>query len=194
MNTQNKLFIRKKEKMKISATVPKKKTPIGRNSKFFSPKDAEIQIHYMQEYLEEFANQTIILYQVDFDKTKVDDLYKESKKDAVRFKTPVELPVVYEIAKSEMKSYNSQTMKGIYSKPGKLTFTVLIRTLEEKNCDINRGDYIGVQLDTDHREYWTVTDDGRVNAMSNGFTLYGTTAQYRTVECAYVDPNEFKDR
>ena len=154
--------------MKLDATVPKKKTPIGRNSKFFSPKDAEIQIHYMQEYLEEFANQTVILYQVDFDKTKVDDLYKESKKDAVRFKTPVELPVIYEIAKSEMKSYNSQTMKGIYSKPGKLTFTVLIRTLEEKKCDIN--------------------------AMSNGFTLYGTIPQYRTIECAYVDPNEFKDR
>lgn len=180
--------------MKLDATVPKKKTPIGRNSKFFSPKDAEIQIHYMQEYLEEFANQTVILYQVDFEKTKVDDLYKESKKDAVRFKTPIELPVIYEIAKSEMKSYNSQTMKGIYSKPGKLTFTVLIRTLEEKKCDINRGDYIGVQLDTEHREYWTVTDDGRVNAMSNGFTLYGTIPQYRTIECAYVDPNEFKDR
>ena len=122
------------------------------------------------------------------------DIYKESKKDAVRFKTPIELPVIYEIAKSEMKSYNSQTMKGIYSKPGKLTFTVLIRTLEEKKCDINRGDYIGVQLDTEHREYWTVTDDGRVNAMSNGFTLYGTIPQYRTIECAYVDPNEFKDR
>lgn len=180
--------------MKIDATIPKKKTPVTRNSKFFSQKDTELQLHYMQEYLEEFANQTIILYQVDLEKTKVDDLYKESKKDAVRFKTPVELPVVYEISKGEMRSYNSQTMKGIYAKPGKLTFTVLIRTLEENNCDINRGDYIGVQLDTMHREYWVVTDDGRVNSMANQFTLYGTTPQFRTIECAYVDPNEFKDR
>lgn len=180
--------------MKLDAVIPKKKTPVTRNSKFFSKKDTELQLHYMQEYLEEFANQTIILYQVDLEKTKVDDLYKESKKDAVKFKTPIELPVVYEIYKGEMKSYNSQTMKGIYAKPGKLTFTVLIRTLEENNCDINRGDYIGVQLDTVHREYWVVTDDGRVNSMANQFTLYGTTAQFRTIECAYVDPNEFKDR
>lgn len=180
--------------MKLDATVPKRKTPIARNKKFFSPKDAELQIHYMEEYLEEFANQTVILYQVDYEKTKVDDLYKESKKDSVRFKTPVELNVVYEIAKGEMKSYNSSSMKGVYAKPGKLTFTVLTRTLEENSCDINRGDYIGVQIDPIHREYWTVTDDGKVNAMSNQYTLYGTVPVFRTIECAPVDPNEFKDK
>lgn len=179
--------------MKLDATTPKRKTPVRRNNKFLGHHDIELQQHFMEEYMEQYMSQSVILYQVDYEKTKVNDLYKETKKDAVRFKTPVELTVVYEIARGEVKSYNNQAMKGVYAKPGKLTFTVRIRELEEKKCDIRRGDYIGVQIDTEHREYWTVTDDGRVNAMSNPFTLFGTEPVFRTIECAPVDANEFND-
>lgn len=168
-----------------------RKNPIKRNSKFFDAEDFEMELNYMKEYIEEDANQTIILYQVDLNQTKVNDLYKESKKDNVRFKPPIELNVVYEIKDGELKTYDSQLMKGVYSKIGTLTFSVLIKTLEENNCDINRGDYIGVQINSQEREYWVVVDDGRVNSTSNKFSLYGTKPYARTIECAPVDKNEF---
>ena len=72
-----------------------------------------------------------------------------------------------------------------------MTFSVLLKTLEEYDCDIVRGDYIGVQITPDHREYFTVTDDGRVGAMSNKMTLYGTRPYARTITAAQVDLNEF---
>jgi hypothetical protein len=168
-----------------------KKIPITRNNKFFCDEEFDLENEFSMEYLEQDANQTVILYRVDLEKTKVDDIYKEASKDAIRFSTPIELPVIFDIADAEMKAYNNKLQKGLYAQTGKLTFSVLLKTLEERHCDISRGDYIGVQIDSNHREYFTVTDDGRVNSYGNKFTLYGTKPYARTIQCASVDLNEF---
>ena len=168
-----------------------KKVPIKRNTKFFSMEDFDLELDFAKEYIEQDANQTIILYRVDLEKTKVNDIYKEASKDSIRFLTPIELPVVYEVGDAEMKAYGTKIQKGIYSQTGKLTFSVLISTLEEYGCDISRGDYIGVQIDSNHIEYFTVTDDGRVATTSNRFTMYGTKPYARKIECASVDLGEF---
>lgn len=176
----------------INTGVPTaKKVPIKRNTKFFSTQDFDLEMEFAKEYIEEDANQTIILYRVDLQKTKVNDIYKEAGKDAIRFYPPIELPVVFEIADAELKAYEGRKQKGLYAQPGKLTFSVLISTLEEYGCDISRGDYIGVQIDSEHRLYYTVTDDGRVGSMSNRFTMYGTKPFARKIECAAVDSVEF---
>lgn len=168
-----------------------KKVPIKRNTKFFSGEDFDLELEFAKEYIEQDANQTVILYRVDLDKTKVNDIYKEASKDAIRFKTPIEIPVIYEINDAELKAYGTKMQKGIYAQTGKLTFSVLISTLEEYDCDISRGDYIGIQIDSTHREYFTVTDDGRVASTSNRFTMYGTKPFARKIECASVDLGEF---
>jgi hypothetical protein len=168
-----------------------KKLPIKRNTKFFSGEDFDLELDFAKEYIEQDANQTVILYRVDLSKTKVNDVYKEASKDEIRFLTPIELPVVYEISDAEIKAYGTKTQKGLYAQTGKLSFTVLISTLEEYGCDISRGDYIGIQIDSTHREYFTVTDDGRVASTSNKFSLYGTKPYARKIECASVDLGEF---
>ena len=169
----------------------RKKVPIKRNNKFFSEEDFELELDFAKEYIEQDANQTIILYQVDYSKTKVNDIYKEAQKDSIRFLSPIELPVIYEVDDAELKAYGNKIQKGVYAQTGKLKFSVLISTLEEYNCDISRGDYIGVQIDSKHREYFTVTNDGRVGSMSNRFTMYGKVPYARQIECASVDKNEF---
>lgn len=168
------------------------KVPIKRNTKFFGKEDFDLEHDFGLEYMEQDANQTVILYQVDLDKTKVNDVYKEATKDAIRFKTPIEVPCVYEIQDAEMKPYNQKLVKGVYAKPGKLTFSVLLKTLEELKCDIKRGDYIGVQIDEQTRIYFTVTNDGIVQSFANKNTLYGTKPYYRTIECAPVDYSDFE--
>lgn len=169
----------------------RKKTPVKRNNMFFSSEDFDMEMMFTEEYLEHDANQTVILYQVDYSKTQVNDIYNEANKNAVRYKTPVEIPVVYEIQDAELKAYDSQQMKGYYVKTGKLIFSVLYRTLEEYGADINRGDYIGIQINPQHREYFTVADDGKVGSFSNKFSMYGTMPYARTITCASVDINEF---
>lgn len=167
------------------------KVPVTRNNKFFGMEDFDLEVGFATEYLEQDANQEIILYQVDLEKTKVNDTYNEATKDAIRFKTPIVLPVIYEIADAETKAYNSKIQTGYYAKTGKLTFSVLLSTLEENHCDISRGDYIGIQINTEHREYFTVVDDGRVNMTSNKFTMFGTKPYARQIIAVSIDSNEF---
>ena len=170
----------------------KRKTPIKRNNKFFSGEDYDLEMEFATEYMEQDANQTIILYQVDYEKTKVNDIYNEAEKDKIRFKTPIELTVIYDLQDAETKAYKENISKGIYVKPGKLVFSVLLKELEENNCDINRGDYIGVMVNENFTIYYTVADDGKVQMTSNKNTIYGKKPYFRQITANYVDPSEMQ--
>ena len=58
----------------------RRRNPIKRNAKFFSKEDFDLEIDIGKEYLEQDAGQTVILYEVDLNKTKVSDIYKEAQK------------------------------------------------------------------------------------------------------------------
>ena len=169
-----------------------RKNPIKRNNMFFSKSDFDLEMEIARGYMEEDMNQTIILFEVDLSKTNVNDIYHEASKKNIRFKTPIELTVRYEITNAEMRSYDKSFNKGVYSKPGILDFTILNSTLEEVKRDIKRGDYIGVQITPEEILYFTVYDDGKVASYSNANTLYGVKPFYRQVKCNYVDPSEFE--
>ena len=178
--------------MEFNRTTLKRKNPIKRNNKFFGGEDFNLEMDFAREYMEQDANQTVVLYQVDLQKTKVNDIYKEANKSEIRFKSPIELTCIYEIEEAEVKAYSEQNSKGMYAKPGKLTFSVLITELEEKECDINRGDFIRVDITPEYHIFFTVTDDGRVNTSANKNTIYGKVPYFRRCTGAYVDPVDFQ--
>lgn len=169
-----------------------KKNPIKRNQLFFSKSDFDLEIDLAKEYLESDMNQTIVLFEVELSKINTNDIYHETSKKNIRFKPPIELTVRYEIMPSEMRSYEKNFNKGVYSKPGILDFTILNSTLEEVGRDIKRGDYIGVQITPEEMLYFTVFDDGKVASYANVNTLYGVKPFYRQIKCNYVDPAEFE--
>ena len=169
-----------------------RKNPINRNRMFFSETDFDLEIEFAQDYMEQDMNQTIVLFEVDLSKTNTNDIYHEANKKNIRFKSPVELTVRYEINNAEMRSYDKTNNKGIYSKPGILNFTVLNKTLEQVERDIKRGDYVGVQITPEEMIYFCVFDDGKVANYANSNTLYGIKPFFRQVKCNYVDPSEFE--
>lgn len=169
-----------------------RKNPINRNKMFFSNEDFNLEMEIARDYMEHDMNQTVILFEVDLSKTNANDIYHEASKKNIRFKTPVELTVRYEITESQMRSYDKSNNKGVYAKPGTLEFTILNATLEEVDRDIKRGDYIGVQITSEEMIYFSVYDDGKVAAYSNMNTLYGVKPFFRKVKCNYVDPSEFE--
>lgn len=171
--------------VKLSTDNIRRKNPINRNNLFFSDEQMNVQIGIGMEYVNRILNQTVVLYEVDLDKTNMGEVYAESDFNNIVFKTPVELNVVYKLDKHELKSYDKTAIKGYYAKVGKLEFGIYTKELEENDCDIKRGDYIGLQVTPDHMEYFTVTDDGRIN-YDNAHTYYGTKPFYRTVKCAVV--------
>ena len=170
--------------MQLTTENIKRKNPINRNNMFTSKGQVSLQIRMGMEYLR-VLNQTVVVYQVDRENTKVDDIYNEAKYTELSFKTPVEINVLYKLDKPELKTYDTQGVKGYYVKMGQLTFSVYQRELEENDCDIKRGDYIGLQVTPEHMEYFIVADDGRVN-YDNAHTMWGTVPYYRTVTCTIV--------
>lgn len=163
--------------------------PINRNNKFFSKEEFDFELELGMEYLEEDVNQSVILYEIDLESTNLNSVYKETDKNNIRFKTPKELSVIYEIEEANTKSYNTKTSTGVYSINGNLKFGVFQRTLDEQECDIKRGDYIGIAVDVNKIIYFTVTNDGKINT-DNGHTMWGTKPIFRTIECAPLDIND----
>ena len=100
--------------IQFNNTSIRRRNPITRNDKFFSKEDFDLEVEFSKEYIEQDANQTVILYEVDLNQTKVNDIYQEAEKDAIRFKQPVEIPVVFTIDGAEMKSYSNQQIRGRY--------------------------------------------------------------------------------
>ena len=177
----------------MTTTDIKRKNPINRNNFFTSQDQINFQIGIGMEYVNKIVNQTVVLYEIDRENTKVNDIYNEANLDNLVFKTPVELNVLYRLDKSELKTYDTETIKGYYVKVGQLTFSIFEKELEENGCDIKRGDYIGLQVTPEHMEFFVVADDGRVN-YDNAHTLWGTVPYYRSVVCTVVsDVNETRN-
>ena len=170
-----------------------KKVPINRNNLFYSEEDFAFETEIGKDYIEQDCNQTVILYQIDMEKTNRDSLYGETKSNEVMFKPPIELHVVYTVNQGELSSYNKTKNLGTYVKSGTLTFGVFQATLDELGVDIKNGYYIGVQVTPTHREYYVVTNDGR-NNFDNKHSPFGYKPSYRSVSCAYVDTNEFNGK
>lgn len=171
-----------------------RRIPINRNNMFYSEDDYLLEMEIGKNYLEEDVNQTVILYEVDLDKTNLDELYNESKKDGVVFKTPVELHCLYTIEQSSLESYDKTKNLGTYVKSGKLKFGIFQSTLDELGCEIKVGDYVGIVVSPTHIEYYTVTNDGR-NNFDNAHTTFGYKSAYRSIEAAPVSgENEFNGK
>jgi hypothetical protein len=98
---------------------------------------------------------------------------------------------MYEIKDSEIKSFDNKSTTGVYTQDGNLVMYVLTKTLEKYKTDIKRGDYIGVQVDTNRMKYYTVVNDGKVNS-TNTHMIGGYKPAWRTIECTLVsDISEF---
>lgn len=169
-----------------------KLTPIGRNNKFYSDEDFQYESSLIEEYIEEDLNQSIIVYEVDYVKTNVDTVYKETKQ-SIRYKTPKELPCMFEVKDSQTKSYDASTNKGVYSVSGNLVAYIPTFMFEKYKCNIKRGDYVGVQIDTERMAYFVVTNDDKLN-IANSHYVGAYKTLWRMIEAAPVVDSEFNGK
>ena len=167
----------------------RKLTPINRNNLFYSEEDFLMETDIVEGYIEEDLNQSVILYQVDRKRPQINNTYKESKSNVI-YKPPKEIPCIFEIEDGDIKSYDNKTSNGVYTITGNLVFYVMPTTLKKYNCDVNRGDYIGVQIDVDRIYYFSVVNDGKVNT-SNQHYIGAYKTGWRKIECAPTTLNEF---
>ena len=163
--------------------------PITRLGKFFGGEDFALDVSIGREWLEGDMNFTLVLYKVDRYKTVTDDVYGETVKDGVKFRTPIEFKGLVKIVAPENK--NLGTSKLDQMEPGNLTVSVYQSHLDELGTDIDFGDYIAYYETENRVRYYSVNNDGRV-VSDNKHTYAGYKPFYRTIVASPVTENEFR--
>lgn len=168
-----------------------RKSKINRNVMFYSEDDMNFDLSIGMDYLSQDINQTILVFQVDREKTATFDIYGESiDNESISYREPVELNVILLLDVAKNKTYDKTQNLARYLQVGNLKFGVYEKELKNKKIDISYGDYIGYQITEDQMEYFVVTNDGRIN-FDNSHSMYGYKKIYRTIDCVPVDRNEF---
>lgn len=166
-----------------------RKVPITRLNKFFSGEDFNLDINMGREWLEGDMNFTLVLYRVDRQKTKTDDVYGETVEDGIKFHPPVEFRGYVQIEQPENQDYGQSRMTQM--EPGNLKVGVYQDSLDELGIDIEYGDYIGYYETESRVRYYTVVNDGRV-VSDNKHTYGGFKPFYRSIVASPVNDNEFR--
>jgi hypothetical protein len=165
------------------------RVPIKRLGKFFGSEDFNLEIEMGQEWLIGDMNFTCVLYRVDRNKTKIDDVYGEVLVDGIKFLPPVEFNSYINISPALSSKIGSSKIQ--QSEPGNITISVYLKTLEDLEIEISLGDYIGYYDSENFVRYYSVVDDGRVFSDLK-HTYKGYKPYYRTIIGSYVSPNEFR--
>ena len=156
------------------------KVPISRIGKFFGAEDYDLDLNMGEEWLHGDMNFTLVLYRVDLQKTKTDDVYGEALTDGIKFLPPVEFKGFVQVMAPENKNIGNSKIGQM--EPGNVRISVYQKHLDELEVDINLGDYIG---------YYSVSNDGRV-VSDNKHTYGGYKPFYRTIMASYVTNDEFR--
>ena len=163
--------------------------PISRLGKFFGENDFNLEVGMGQEWLVGDMNFTCVLYRVDKNKIKTDDVYGEAVQDGIKYLPPVEFNAFVGIAAPENKMLGSTRIDQL--EPGNITISVYMKTLDDLGVDIDFGDYIGYYDSENFVRYYTVVNDGRV-VSDLKHTYKGYKPFYKTIIAAPVGPNEFR--
>lgn len=166
-----------------------RKIPITRLEKFFGSEDFGLEQNMGREWLEGDMNFTLVLYRIDRQKTKTDDVYGETEEDGIKFLPPVEFRGYVTIELPDNQNYANSNMTQM--EPGNLKVGVYQDSLDELQIDIEYGDYIGYYETEDRVRYYSVVNDGRV-VSDNKHTYGGYKPFYRSIIAAPVNDGEFR--
>jgi hypothetical protein len=134
-------------------------------------------------------NFTLVLYKVDKNKTKTDDVYGEALQDGIQFLPPVEFKGYVQIMAPTNQMLGRSRIN--QSEPGNLRVSVYQQTLDDLQISVDFGDYLGYYETENRVRYYSVIDDGRVNS-DNKHTYGGYKPFYRTILATPVTANEFR--
>ncbi len=142
-----------------------KKVPITRLGKFFGGEDFALDIGMGEEWLEGDMNFTLVLYKVDKNKTKTDDVYGEALQDGIQFLPPVEFKGYVQIMAPTNQMLGRSRIN--QSEPGNLRVSVYQQTLDDLQISVDFGDYLGYYETENRVRYYSVIDDGRLTRTIN---------------------------
>ncbi len=161
--------------------------PITRVDKFFTLDDFELDTEMGREYLTDLNN-TVLVFKIDYKKTKAHSLYGEARASQKVVSAPTEIKCRATIEEGEVQYLSAGSMRKEFG--GKLTFTTYDAELEEKNLHINVGDFVGYADPKGKLRYYEVTTNNEINT-ANTNTILGFKSNWRKIEAIQVDSDVF---
>lgn len=148
--------------------------------KYYSEKDFNYDLMFSREFSDSDAIAVIRLYRIDVVKSHVHRVYGEAKPSQKRFLTPIEMNVTITIGDLE---HNNIGGSGINRQnPSTVELGIYKEEMEEKNVNINKGDFFAYFDGERERFYEIVTVS---NIASNNSTI-GYKPFYMTFTAVHV--------
>lgn len=157
---------------------PKNKTP--KDYKYYNQKDFDYELSLSREFSDEDAIAIIMLYRVNIVESKVHSLYGEAKNKEKKFLRPIELNITLNMGDTQTNFMNDGTL--FNEEYSDISFGVYLQELEEKNCEINRGDLF--KYFDGEKERWFEVETSE-NIKSNN-SLLGFKPMYKKVTAVHV--------
>ena len=134
-------------------------------------------------------NFTVILYRIDRQKTKTDNVYGEVLKDGIQFMAPIELKGLVQVMAPSNRLLGGSKIK--QDEPGNMKFSIYQKTLDDLQVNVLMGDYLAYYETESRVRYYTVINDGLV-VSDNRHSYGGYKPFYRTIEATWVSNDEFR--
>lgn len=160
-----------------------KKTVTPTRFKYYGEKDFQSDISFIGEFYTDDNRFKITLYRVDLNKSKVDNIYNETKAKDKKFMVPVELAIAIN---SFVVEQNFLGKGGVFNeKIDEFMFSILNDEIESKNIKINKGDFLKYN-DGSRERFFEIN---KVTNIQSDNTIAGFKPYFTKIECKMVKNN-----
>ena len=132
---------------------------------FMSDDSFDLDVMYGRAYLETDSPFKVKYYRIDVVKSKVDDLYGESKPSDKKFFSTVEFHVMLDIEDGDTTYFGEDGLPRNDSGP--LTFGIYLDEIAEKQTEIMRGSYVSFNFSGSKERFFEVVEADNVSDITS---------------------------
>ncbi|MDA3779291.1 MAG: hypothetical protein PF487_03515 [Bacteroidales bacterium] len=129
---------------------------------FMSDNSFDLDVMYGRNFLQTDNAQTVIIHKINILETKSHNLYGQSKTKDKKFMTPVTISVMTTIEDSSQEYYGSSQGGIVRDDTGNIIFGVYLKELEEKQLEIDRGDFVEYNMSGEKNRFYEVESANNV--------------------------------
>lgn len=147
---------------------------------FMSENSFDLEIMYGRNFQKTDHPQILTIYKVNVTETESHSLYGQTKAKDKKFFSPVNINVTIVVEPNEQGYYGDGQGGITREDTGNLIFGVYLKELEEKELEINRGDYVEYNMSGEQSRFYEVENAQNVTDTTDK-TLGGFKPYWREV-------------
>jgi hypothetical protein len=130
---------------------------------FVTDNSIDFDIMLGRNFLQTDNAQEVLIYKVNVLETKTHSLYGQAKTKDKKFFPPVRISVMVNVDEGKQDYYGGNQGGITRDDSGNISFGVYLKELEEKQLEINRGDYIEYNMSGEKARYYEVENANNVS-------------------------------